>query len=266
MDINIEKNYDTFMYLLKKYVKRDGIDKLIGWLENTDIKYAPASSRYGMSCDGGLIQHSLNVFYRLVDTCNQMYPNNDCPYSEESMVIVSLLHEISKVNLYDKVVKNVTDENGNWQKSFQYVVKPIEKRFVFATNEENTLYKISKFIDLTYDEEIAIRWCKAAQDAQMFCRMYEALSVSRLALIMHVSELIEECTDYGYFNYVVDEEKTEESAEEFKDSHVEEKTAVEDNKVLLSSESEYGSFMSKIGDFDGNTREKIGDFETSVPF
>ena len=266
MDINIEKNYEEYMSLLKRYVTRDGIENLIEWLEHTDIKYAPASSRYGMSCDGGLIQHSLNVFHRLIDNFNQVCKGTDWPYPQEYIVVVALLHEISKVGLYNKVLKNIMGEDGKWRTEPQYVVKPINERFIYASNEENTIYKISKFINLNYEEELAIRWCKPAQDSQSFNRMYEALSVSKLALFMHIAELVEDCTDYGYFNYVVSEEEEQQeetavtedvnSTEDKEESNTEKKSDIEiqkANSVLLGENDEY-------------TLRKIGEFETDIPF
>ena len=53
---------DEFIYLLKN-TKRENIDKLIEWLEKeTDFFSAPASTKYHLNYEGGLLVHSLNVF------------------------------------------------------------------------------------------------------------------------------------------------------------------------------------------------------------
>lgn len=46
-------------------IQRDGIDKLMEWLNGSDFYVAPASSRYHGCYEGGLCQHSLNVFHQL---------------------------------------------------------------------------------------------------------------------------------------------------------------------------------------------------------
>lgn len=60
------ENRITFIAIAKKYIKREGIDNLLKYIENTDFFEAPASSRYHLAVPGGLCQHSLNVYYRLI--------------------------------------------------------------------------------------------------------------------------------------------------------------------------------------------------------
>ena len=62
----IEENIERFETLLKS-VQRDGIDRLIRYIQkNTDFYKAPASTRFHLACEGGLLQHSLNVYDCLV--------------------------------------------------------------------------------------------------------------------------------------------------------------------------------------------------------
>lgn len=42
--------------------QRKGIDNVLLELEKTDFFKAPASSRFHLACEGGLLQHSLNVY------------------------------------------------------------------------------------------------------------------------------------------------------------------------------------------------------------
>lgn len=62
-------NKERFIELLRS-TKREGIEKLIDFLEKTDFFTAPASTRFHMSCEGGLLQHSLNVYDCLVNLGN----------------------------------------------------------------------------------------------------------------------------------------------------------------------------------------------------
>lgn len=47
---------------LLKTVNRDGIDKLIEWLEKTDFFTSPASTKYHGNFEGGLAEHTYLVY------------------------------------------------------------------------------------------------------------------------------------------------------------------------------------------------------------
>ena len=56
-----EDNVKRFEDLLLS-VQRDGIQKLVNYINKTDFYKAPASTRFHLACEGGLLQHSLNVY------------------------------------------------------------------------------------------------------------------------------------------------------------------------------------------------------------
>ena len=162
----IENNYQMFIDLIKDNIKRDGITDLIDWLNSKDTKFAPASTKYHLSCKGGLVQHSLHVYNRLHRLLETEYGEN-IPYSEETIVLVSLLHDISKVNFYTEQIRNVkeyrpdgskTDSNGrfDWVEEKSYAVKDEQDRFIFGDHSTNSYYMLNTFIKLTYEEGLAI--------------------------------------------------------------------------------------------------------------
>ena len=62
----IEENILRFEELLGS-VQKEGISKLMNYIRNnTDFYKAPASTRFHLACEGGLLQHSLNVYDCLV--------------------------------------------------------------------------------------------------------------------------------------------------------------------------------------------------------
>ena len=85
-------NKKEFIELLEKYVKRDGIENLITYLdEQSDFFTSPASTKYHGSYEGGLVEHSLNVYYSLLDEMKFIYGNNwTTVWSLESVAIVGL--------------------------------------------------------------------------------------------------------------------------------------------------------------------------------
>ena len=109
---------ERFVELYKKYIQRDGSDKLLAYLlsDKCDFFEAPASTRYHLSSPGGLCTHSLNVYDCLREYLNRPYVKDvfKLEYSEETIAIVSLLHDLCKINCYKKGFRNVKDETGKW--------------------------------------------------------------------------------------------------------------------------------------------------------
>ena len=57
---------EEFIELLRS-TKREGIENLLNFLEKSDFYTAPASTRFHGNYDGGLLDHSLNVYDCLKD-------------------------------------------------------------------------------------------------------------------------------------------------------------------------------------------------------
>ena len=53
-DTNVIENKEKFIGLLMS-TKRQGMEKLIEWLEKSDFFTAPASTRYHSNYEGGLV-------------------------------------------------------------------------------------------------------------------------------------------------------------------------------------------------------------------
>lgn len=57
---------EKFIEIFKLNISRPGSDKLLAWLETTDFFEAPASTRFHLSRPGGLVEHSIHVYDRLL--------------------------------------------------------------------------------------------------------------------------------------------------------------------------------------------------------
>lgn len=115
---------EEFIDIFKSTITREGADKLLDFLENkSDFFTAPASARYHGAYEGGLCEHSLNVYHCLVDylqreRVQELY---GLEYGEESVAIVALLHDLCKVGCYKKGFRNVkNDATGQWEKVPSY--------------------------------------------------------------------------------------------------------------------------------------------------
>lgn len=160
----INSNKQEFIGLLKS-IKREGalIDKLINKLESSDFFEAPASAKNHLACKGGLVEHCLNVYYNLKHLV--LYKKLEIP--EESIIITALLHDFSKMNVYELAVTNkkVYSEQGtksdnlgkfDWIAETSYKRKEEAKTFIFGNHEQTSEYMVRQFIPLTIIESIAI--------------------------------------------------------------------------------------------------------------
>ncbi len=171
--IDLAKNKDEFIGLVEKYIKRDGIENLMGWLDRTDFYTAPATTSYQLSVDGGLVQHSLNTFYRMVDLANMYYEkepaddnfyNGDTPdavdaFTMESIALVALFHSIYKADVYVKDFRN-KKINGKWEQVEYY---RWDEAFVYGRGAKS-VYILQQFMRLYTAEAQAIRFHTAGRE------------------------------------------------------------------------------------------------------
>lgn len=167
---------------------REGIPDLLDWLETTDFYTAPASTRYHGSYEGGLLEHSVltcKALRRLIHTF-------ELDILPESADIVALLHDVCKSGFYKLSKRNVKNNDGKWEEVPCYT---IEDQFPFGHGEKSVLL-LSRYICLTDEEAIAIRWHMGAYDdaAQSYSgsgTLGRALSRYPLAAALHIADMIE---------------------------------------------------------------------------
>jgi len=150
-------NEERFISIFKSKIHREGADRLLDFLcsDNSDFFTAPASTQYHGAYPGGLLEHSLNVYDCLCDYMARARVRDvyGLDYSEESIAIVALLHDLCKVNFYKESTRNVK-ENGVW------VAKPcytIDDQLPYGHGEKS-VYIASGYMRLTRDEAFAIRY------------------------------------------------------------------------------------------------------------
>ena len=149
---------EEFIKIYTENITRDGADKLLEYLlsAQSDFFIAPASTRFHGSYEGGLLEHSINVYNCLKDYLERPRVKEDyrLEYSDESIAIVSLLHDLCKVNCYKAGTRNVKDASGVWQQvpTFEYADD------MPYGHGEKSVYIISGFMKLTREEAFAIRY------------------------------------------------------------------------------------------------------------
>lgn len=149
---------EEFISIFTNTVTREGADRLLSYQQSTssDFFTAPASTRFHGSYEGGLVEHSLNVYECLKDYMSRPRVKDlyQLAYSDETIAIVALLHDFCKINIYKQGKRNVKDEKGVWQSvpTYEY-----QDRFPYGHGEKS-VYMINNFMRLTHEEAFAIRY------------------------------------------------------------------------------------------------------------
>ncbi|MBQ7700004.1 MAG: hydrolase [Clostridia bacterium] len=156
--MSYEDKKREFIEIYNKNIKREGADKLLDYLENrSDFFTAPASSQYHLSREGGLCEHSINVYNCLCDYLSrprvkELYGLN---VSDETAAIAALLHDVCKTDCYIPSFRNKKDKaTGKWMEVPYYEYKD---KMPYGHGEKS-VYIISGFMRLSREEAFAIRY------------------------------------------------------------------------------------------------------------
>ena len=206
----IQKTKETFIDYCHKYIQREGLEKLLDYLEKSDFFTAPSSASYHLNEEGGLCRHSINVF----ETAMTLYENvvkpaiesGNSPFTEplktESIAIAALFHDLCKVDMYHPSTKWKKSPEGRW---VSYEGYDIHDNFPLGHGEKSVLL-LYRYLHLTPNEMLAIRWHMGMFDMgengtpQRFA-YYEAIAKSPRVAIVHsadmlASNLLEKTTEH----------------------------------------------------------------------
>ena len=189
MSDRVTENKNRFMEIYKTHIKREGADRLLTYLEKSDFFTAPSSTRFHCSYEGGLCEHSLNVYdclkdYLLRDFVRNRYNLNP---SEEKIAIVALLHDLCKVNTYVVSMRNKKDENGQWVQVPFYEFK---EKFNYGSHGGKSIFIIQEFMKLDPEEQVAINCHMGAYDRMPGdFSLNNAYAQFPLALALHIADV-----------------------------------------------------------------------------
>ena len=174
---------EEFIELLKS-TKREGIDKLIEFIEKTDFFKAPASTRFHGNYEGGLLEHSMKVYEILKDKVEKSIIKIDV--TPESLIIIALLHDICKANFYKVDYRNAKNQFGEWEKVPYYTV---DDTIPYGHGEKSVMM-LTEYIKLTSEEKYCIRWHMGfTEPKELYTTLGLAFKKYPLALLMHEADL-----------------------------------------------------------------------------
>ena len=165
---------------------REGIDKLLEFIRKSDFYKAPASTRFHSCHEGGLLEHSLNVY-----KCLKEKENNPTwskvleSIPKDSLIIVALLHDLCKTYFYVVDYRNKKNEDGVWERVPYYTV---DDKVPYGHGEKSVMM-IEEYIKLTTVERYAIRWHMGwSEPKENYNTLGKAMGRYPLVLALHEAD------------------------------------------------------------------------------
>ena len=179
---------ETFLQIFDEQIRREGAAELRAYLLRSDFFRPPASTRYHCAYEGGLCEHSVNTYRRLLRNVQNEYGAEwEQKFSHETVAICGLLHDLCKIDFYKQDFRNVK-ENGEWVKKPYFA----REELLPYGHGEKSVYIINGFLRLTREEAVAINWHMGGFDSRVRGgdgSVSEAFCKFPLALLLHVSDL-----------------------------------------------------------------------------
>lgn len=180
---------EQFISIYNENISRQGSDKLLEYLcsDKSDFFTAPASTRYHGAYEGGLCEHSMTVYNCLKSYLMREKVKDEfgLEYTDETIAVVALLHDICKVNLYKTSKRNKKDENGRWIEVPYYEYNDT----LPYGHGEKSVYIVSGFMRLSREEAMAIRWHMGFSGEENVNTIGRALEMYPLALATNIADM-----------------------------------------------------------------------------
>lgn len=144
---------------------RDGVEEVIEELSDLGFFEAPASSKFHLNQEGGLVEHSVNVCKIALKLRKTMLEMDDSLLEElpkDSVIIAALLHDVCKADIYKPTVKKEKSRYGMWEEVPGYDLD--YSNFPLGHGEKSVIVLLRCGLDLSDDEIMAIRWHMTAWD------------------------------------------------------------------------------------------------------
>ena len=156
MNNDLRKRYDDLKAMVK--VRADEFQELMEFVESkTAWLTAPASTRFHLCREHGLLEHSVNVAETLIRIKNTLYPLID----DESCVIVALIHDLGKAGTPYGGPQYIKNQPTERQRQYGYgptYPYSFNKDLTYLSVPIRSLYLALPFITLTEEETQAIAY------------------------------------------------------------------------------------------------------------
>lgn len=198
-------NIAKFEELLSE-VKREGINDLLRFIRKSDFYTAPASTRFHLSEQGGLLKHSLHVYECLnAKVSAPIWKDVLKDVKRETILIVSLLHDLCKTYYYTTDFKNqkTYDVDKVSMASSREVKHDAKGDYIWETvpcftvdnkyplgHGSKSVVFILQYMKLSMEEIMAINYHMGAYcDSSQWTELGQAYEKYPLALALHQADM-----------------------------------------------------------------------------
>jgi HD superfamily phosphohydrolase YqeK len=147
---DLEASKKEYNELLARIINRKGVKELNAYLEKHGLYKTPASTKYHLCFEGGLVIHVTGVAKLALKLKEQLMPDA----AEDSVILCALFHDAHKVT--DGFSHSTYNKNEGYDKERQPYVW--NKEQLGYGNAHKSALLVSKFVDLTQDELQAIAY------------------------------------------------------------------------------------------------------------
>ena len=180
---------EEFIEIYNNNIKREGAKELLEFLTKSDFFVAPASTQFHSAYEGGLAEHSINVYKRFKKAVeNEQDKDWARNVTDETLAICGLLHDVCKIDCFKLDYKN-KKVDGNWVQVPYYAY---EDGLPYGHGEKS-VYIISGFMRLTREEAMVINWHMGGFDARVKggnFSLSEAYYKFPLAVLFHTCDML----------------------------------------------------------------------------
>ena len=205
MTEEIKANIERFESLLGT-INRIGMNDVKNFIKKSDFYTAPASTRFHLSEEGGLLKHSLHVYDCLMNKKNNpLWAKALENVSDETLTLVSRLHDVCKTYYYGMSTKNqktydpekVAAANPkavkkDAQGSFIWETVPfyiVDNKYPLGHGSKSVVF-LMQFITLNMEEITAITFHMGAYcDSSQWNELGQAYEKYPLALALHEADM-----------------------------------------------------------------------------
>lgn len=188
MSPELEQRYKNLKEIFLESCKeerKEQFNNLVNYLETkTDWLTAPASTKYHLNRENGLLEHSVNVTENLIKLRNTL----DNTISLDSCVLVGLFHDSGKTGCFGKPmyvpgIPTPKQKKYGYPASDKYSINPELKGW---DHSDLSVIITNKFMELYQEETEAI----LHHDGQYIEKnKFYAHNESKLALLLHWADL-----------------------------------------------------------------------------
>ena len=128
--------------------RKEEFQELMSYIENeTEYLTAPASTRFHLCHEQGLLEHSVNVAENMLKIKATLAPD----ISDESCVIVALLHDLGKAGMPKNPLYIKNPPDSKWKQPYYW-----NNDLVYLSVPIRSLYLVAPRFPLTEEEAQAI--------------------------------------------------------------------------------------------------------------